>query len=441
MKTPLRLFWLRRDLRLQSNPGLIEALQGSAPVQCIFIFDTEILDKLPHQDDARVQMIHQQLKKLNTELNERGSELWVFHGQVLAVMRYLLQNHSIDSVYHAQDYEPQTLLRDQQVQILFESQGIPVQRCKDHLIHSPKEVIKADGSPYTVFTPYFKAWKQKLQLGPSRATLLPHFHPRAQHNPYPIPPLASLGFIEKALDFPLYLDKSLISQYAERRDFPAQTGTSHAGIHLRFGTVDPLELARLAQEHSEVWLSELAWRDFFAQILFHFPHSENQAFKSIKDPKWNEIPWQGQSEDFEKWKEGQTGYPWVDAGMREFKATAWMHNRVRMAVASFLCKHLLIDWKWGERYFAESLLDYDLSSNVGNWQWAAGTGCDAQPWFRIFNPELQAQKFDPQGEYLRKWLPEWGSSSYPKPMIEHSYARQRALVEFGRVLKDSSGQN
>lgn len=438
MKTSLSLFWFRRDLRLEDNFALSQALQSGFPVQCIFIFDPDILDLLDDPKDRRLGFIHQKLEDLQKELRQRGSELWVFHGNVHQTWEYLCQNYSINSVFAAEDYEPLTRARDQRVAQMLQNKGIPFHLRGDHLILPPTAVLKSDGTPYTVFTPFFKAWKTKLAPAIDKIFVIPDsapFAPRSELKP--IPTLPSLGFEPQALDFGLNLDPRLIRNYAHQRDFPATEGTSYAGIHLRFGTVSPRSLARLALNHSEVWLSELAWRDFFAQILFHFPHSEHQAFKSIKDPKWNQIPWINNPDDFEKWKEGMTGYPWIDAGMRQFKATGWMHNRVRMAIASFLCKHLLIDWKWGERYFAQSLLDYDLSANVGNWQWAAGTGCDAQPWFRIFNPELQAQKFDPNGEYVRRWVPEINTARYPKAMIDHSYARQRALVEFGKVLKDS----
>lgn len=434
MEKQIRLFWLRRDLRLDSNPGLIQALESGIPVQCLFIFDPDLLGRFLNPLDRRVSFIHRTLEQLRIQLQQYGADLWVFHGRPLQVMQYLREHYPLESLWTAQDYEAHSLQRDREIFDYLQNQNIACHWTKDHLIQGPLQVLKADGSPYTVFTPYFKAWKARLHIAPPTKTQWQNLRAKGPEL-HPLPPLISLGFETAELGFELNLDPKLIQNYAQNRDFPSQSGTSLSGIHLRFGTVDPVELARLGLAHSEVWLSELAWRDFFAQILYHFPHSSHSAFKSFKDPKWEQIPWIQDLEAFEIWKEGRTGYPWVDAGMRQFKATGWMHNRVRMAVASFLCKHLLIDWRWGEAYFAQHLLDYDLSANVGNWQWAAGTGCDAQPWFRIFNPELQARKFDAQGEYLSTWIPEYGSSNYPQPMVDHSYARQRALVELGRVLK------
>jgi deoxyribodipyrimidine photo-lyase len=421
-------------LRLTDNAGLYHALKSGYPVLPIFIFDANILDKLPRRD-RRVVFIYQTLARLKAELKEFGSDLLVLIGDPLACWTQLLEDFDVAKVYTNKDYEPYAIERDKKVKELLQKREIPFLGYKDHVIFEHPEILTAEGKPYTVFTPYKNKYLQVLNSFYVRAypTLKykSHFW-RQTGASFSFPTLADLGFEDIPFSFrPPNLSDDILKHYAARRDYPALNATSYLGIHLRFGTISVREVAGKAlQAESSVFLSEVIWRDFFSNILSQFPRVVTQAFK----PAYDKIKWRNNEEEFEKWRQGQTGYPLVDAGMRELAQTGYMHNRVRMVTASFLTKHLLIDWRWGEAHFAELLLDYDLASNNGNWQWAAGCGCDAAPYFRIFNPTEQAKKFDPQGEYIRKWAPEWESLQYPGPMVEHTFARKRAIAVFKEGL-------
>ncbi len=425
------IFWYRRDLRLADNRGLAEALNGDLPVQPLFIFDREILDKLDDQNDLRVNFIHQTLALMQKQLGEKGSSLRVEYGRPLEVWAKILKEQKVKRVYANHDYEPYAMQRDQEVHELLEENGVEFHTFKDQVIFEQNEITKDDGGPYTVYTPYKKKWLKAFDPKMTNAfsLKLKNLQP-SQHS---LLALEEMGFQKKDWVFPeRKLKTAIIKTYEKTRDLPADPqGTSLLGIHLRFGTVSVRRCVQMALQLNETWLSELIWREFFMQVLFHFPHVVSQSFR----PAYDKIPWINDPKNFQLWCEGQTGYPLVDAGMRELNQTGHMHNRVRMVVASFLTKHLLIDWRWGESYFASKLLDFDLASNNGNWQWAAGTGCDAAPYFRVFNPTSQQKKFDPQFIYIKKWVPEYESLDYPEPMIDHALARQRALDTYKKALK------
>jgi deoxyribodipyrimidine photo-lyase len=399
---------------------------------CLFIFDTYILEKLQNRRDERVTFIHNTVTDLHEKLKKLGSGLIIRHGEPAQVWRELIQEFDISAVYTNHDYEPYAVIRDQHVSLLLKSHNIDWKTFKDHVIFEKTEVKTGQGGIYTVFTPYSRAWKTLcnpfyLSSYPTEK-YFPNLH-KIDFNSGPH--LNDLGFVHSEGFFPTKeIETSVLENYHDERNFPAKKGTTHIGIHLRFGTVSIRELARLAQGTSEPWLNELIWRDFYQQILWNFPHvGQGKAFR----PAYDQIKWRNNEAEFLLWTEGRTGYPLVDAGMRELNATGFMHNRVRMVTASFLTKHLLIDWRWGEAFFAEKLLDFDFASNNGGWQWAAGSGTDAAPYFRIFNPVAQAQKFDPKGEYIRKWVPEFNGINYPSPIVDHSFARERCL----RVYKEA----
>ena len=430
----VNVFWFRRDLRLHDNAGLYHALTSNNPVLPIFIFDTNILNKLEDKADARVQFIHATLEGMNKELNEMGSSIKIYHNSPLNAFKELLKEYTIEKVFTNHDYEPYATERDQQIAELLLEQGITLHTYKDQVIFDKSEVMKDDGDPYTVYTPYSRKWKSLvtpfyLKSYPTEKL----FHNFYKQSPIAFPALDALGFKPSSIFIPpATVKKKILEEYGEHRDFPGQEGTSRLGIHLRFGTISIRELARKATTASDVFLNELIWREFYQMILWHFPHvGKGKAFK----PAYDFIQWRYSEEDFEKWCQGMTGYPMVDAGMRQLNKTGFMHNRVRMVTASFLSKHLLIDWRWGEAYFAEKLLDFDLAANNGNWQWAAGCGCDAAPYFRIFNPTLQAKKFDLDRKYIREWVAEIDELTYPLPMVDHEMARQRCLQEYDRALK------
>ncbi|WP_413291308.1 cryptochrome/photolyase family protein [Bdellovibrio sp. HCB337] len=431
----MNFFWFRRDLRIDDNAGLYHALREGGSVLPVFIFDTDILDKLEDKDDRRVQFIYETLTELKSELRRLGTDLLVFHGRPLEVWKKLLATHSPQGVYTNHDYEPYAIKRDAAVEKLCKSLGVGFHSYKDQVIFEKDEIVTEARKPYTVYTPYKKKWQAGLsdfylQSYPNSRYFKNFAKVKKQET---MPSLQKIGFKHTDFDFPpLKLEAKLLKNYDKTRDFPAlEKGTSHLGIHLRFGTVSIRELAREAVKFSPVWLSELAWREFFMQILYHFPKVEKQSFR----PEYENVSWRNSKADFERWCEGMTGYPLVDAGMRELNETGYMHNRVRMVTASFLTKHLLLHWYDGERYFARKLLDFELASNNGNWQWSAGTGCDAAPYFRIFNPQTQLERFDKKGDYIRKWIPELGTSRYPKPIVDHVFARQRALKAFQSALK------
>ncbi len=422
------IFWFRRDLRIEDNHGLFQALSASEPVLPLFIFDTNILDRLPSQKDGRVEFIHQAITLLN---EATGGHLCVKHGNPLAVFKDLMTKWDIVRIYTNHDYERYGLDRDASISELAQEKGIEFRSFKDQVVFEKDEVLSGAGTPYTVFTPYSRKWKALLA-----ETSLPNFPSSESTNyvsdTFTLPSLADIGFQPSGLLFPqASVADELIRAYAQDRDFPAKPGTSRLSVHLRFGTLSIRSLVRQAIGKSEVWLNELIWRDFYFNILHHFPHiSEKHSFRK----EYDRMNWRNNEEEFKAWCEGKTGYPIVDAGMRELNATGFMHNRVRMIVASFLVKHLLIDWRWGEAYFAEKLLDFDFAANNGGWQWASGSGCDAAPYFRVFNPTLQTQKFDQSLAYIKKWVPELQELSYPAPIVNHELARARVLAAYKEAL-------
>ncbi len=423
------LFWFRRDLRLQDNAGLYQALKENNEVIPIFIFDSVILDKLDDPADRRVEFIHQSIALLKDELEQTGSTLLVFHGNPVKIFKELRPK----AVYTNHDYEPYATKRDGEIKAILERKGISFKTFKDQVIFEKDEIIKEDGTPYTIFTPYSKKWKAALNKFNLKSCPVEKYADNFKKTaPISIPSLADLGFKETKPQFPdSAIKQSIIEKYDTFRNFPGIAGTSRLSVHLRFGTVSIRKLARVALKKNEVWLNELIWRDFYHMILWHFPHVERKAFK----PAYDRIEWRNDPAEFEAWCQGRTGYPIVDAGMRELNVTGFMHNRVRMIVASFLTKHLLIDWRWGEAYFAQKLLDFDLAANNGGWQWAAGSGCDAAPYFRVFNPYIQTEKFDPERTYIKKWVPEYESKNYPRPVVDHAMARRRVLTVYKVALE------
>lgn len=437
MTTEISVCWLRRDLRLEDQAALYHALKSDYPVLCLFIFDQHILSQLANKADARVDFIHQTLTKLQAKLEQKGSSLLVKHGKVEQVWPEIIKTYRVRAVYTNTDYEPYATERDDKLAEYLRSENIGFFSYKDQVLFEKSEVVKADGKPYTVFTPYYKQWLQKvdqfyLKPYPTRkyfGNLL-----KIQHLPFPS--LAELGFEASGKAFPSTHFENKLPQYDKSRDFPALDATTHIGLHLRFGTLSIRAVAQEAiAQKADKWLSELAWREFYMMILWHFPHTAGHSFK----PAYDHIKWRNNEADFKAWCSGKTGYPLVDAGMRQLNETGFMHNRVRMVVASFLCKHLLIDWRWGEAYFAEKLLDYDQASNVGGWQWACGSGNDAAPYFRVFNPELQLQKFDPKMAYVYRWAPEYQSALAPVPIVAHEFARDRALKAYKLALNEKAG--
>lgn len=430
----VNIMWFRRDLRLTDNAALYHALRAGLPVVPVFIFDRHILDKLEDNADRRVEFIHAALHDMQQQLQAMGSTLHVYYGFADAVWSQILNDYPVANVFTNHDYEPYALERDAAVQQMLAAKNIGFHTYKDQVIFEKGEVLKDDGKPYTVFTPYSKKWKAKvnafyLKAYPTEKYFAAFLKQQAKE----MPGLASMGFQQVDKPFPARLLKAeLIKKYKDQRDIPAIEGTSRLGVHLRFGTLSIRKLAAYAQPLSEGFLNELIWRDFYHMILWHFPQvGKGQAFK----PQYELIQWRNNEAEFKAWCEGNTGYPIVDAGMRELNETGFMHNRVRMIVASFLTKHLLIDWRWGEAYFAQKLLDFDLAANNGGWQWAASSGCDAAPYFRVFNPTLQTQKFDPQLKYVRKWVPEFESlTKYVPPIVNHEMARKRVLEVYKQAL-------
>lgn len=431
------VFWFRRDLRLDDNVGFLAALKSNNNVLPFFIFDSQILSNLS-KDDARVTFIHNTLQKMRKELQEEwNSSLAIYYGKPTEVFKELLEKHTIEAVFTNRDYEPYAKERDEQIRILLEKENIAFETFKDQVIFEKSEVVKSDGDPYVVYTPYKNKWKEAFD---SEEHLEIHYtnsylNNLIENTRLPNLSLSDIGFEKSKISVSDYtVTPTLINNYEDTRNFPAiENGTSRLGPHLRFGTVSVRKMMKKAiNEENEVFWSELIWREFFMQILWHFPHTKNKAFK----PKYDRIEWRNNEDEFEKWKNGKTGYALVDAGMRELNATGYMHNRVRMLTASFLCKHLLIDWRWGEAYFAEKLLDYEMSSNIGNWQWAAGSGVDAAPYFRIFNPMTQVDKFDKQKEYINQWVPELQELNYPDKMVDHKKARERCLDTYKEALNN-----
>lgn len=433
MNNPVVIFWFRRDLRLHDNAGLYHALKSGMPVVPVFIFDTVILDALTNRNDARLSFIHAALEKMQGELVKKGASLDARHGTPEAVFRELLDTYPVAAVYTNEDYEPYAKQRDEKIAQLLADRAIPFYSYKDQVIFAKDEVLKDDGKPYTVFTPYSRRWKSQLNdFYLQSYHVKKYFRNFLEQKPTRLPALESIGFKPSDQSFPpASWDENLIRDYNKTRDIPGINGTSRLGVHLRFGTISIRELAREAKALNETFLNELIWRDFYQVILWHFPQVVNHSFK----PEYDAIRWRNNEQEFDAWCRGTTGYPIVDAGMRQLNETGYMHNRVRMIVASFLTKHLLIDWRWGEAYFANRLLDYDLAANNGGWQWAAGTGCDAAPYFRVFNPYLQTRKFDPELKYIREWVPELDELTYPQPIVDHELARKRCLETYQQALK------
>ena len=428
----MNVFWFRRDLRIDDNKGFFEALNADEKVLPIFIFDKNILQHLS-KDDARVNFIHDLLSKMNEILLQKGKSLAVFYGEPAQVFEQLANENKISNVYTNHDYEPYARNRDLAVFQIFKKHNIGFKTFKDQVIFEKSEVTKDDGLPYVVYTPYSRKWKEKFSTIKLENYNSEDFLDHISNHNYPFLNLEDIGFKESTIKVtPFDISNTLIHNYEATRNFPNQNKTSYLGAYLRFGAVSIRKMvAKAADDANETFLKELIWREFFMQILWHFPHTKNDSFKS----KYDRIEWNNNEDDFKKWCEGKTGYPFVDAGMRELNTTGHMHNRVRMIVASFLCKHLLIDWRWGEAYFASKLLDYEQASNVGNWQWAAGSGVDAAPYFRIFNPTEQIKKFDKDLKYIKKWIPELETTFYPTPIVEHKFARERCL----KVYKEAVG--
>ncbi len=421
------VFWFRRDLRLEDNVGLYNALKSKSKVLPVFIFDEEILENLP-KDDARVSFIYQTLSVLDETLKTEGSSLLVKKGNPIEVWKELLLTFNITSVYTNKDYEPYAIKRDNEVKEFLKSNSIDFYSYKDQVVFEEDEVVKNDGLPYTIYTPYKNKWLQNFNAEVDLkefAITFSDFHKLTTV----LPSLESIGFNESPIKVKPY-NLSSLQNYDEVRDFPFIDKTSYLSPYFRFGLVSARKMVQFALKTNAIFLNELIWREFFMQILFHFPKVVTNNFKQ----KYDVVPWRNNEAEFKKWCKGETGYPMVDAGMRQLNKTGYMHNRVRMITAGFLCKHLLIDWRWGEAYFAEKLLDYELSANNGNWQWAAGTGCDAAPYFRVFNPEAQLKKFDKDLQYIRKWVEDFDELTYPQPMVEHKLARERAIATYKKAL-------
>jgi len=433
MKKKVNIFWFRRDLRLDDNAGFYNALKSEHPVLPIFIFDSEILEKLP-EDDARVTFIHKTLQEMRSTLqDEHDSSIAMFHGKPIDIYKDLVKDYDIDSVFTNHDYEPYAKTRDQEINTFLSENDINFKTFKDQVIFEKSDVTKSDGNPYLVYTPYMKRWKETFKSYDLEILYTnSYLENLIEHSKLPNLSLSDIGFKKSNQEIaPYTITPTLIKEYEDTRNFPSKDSTSRLGPHLRFGTVSIRKMVKKAiAEKNEIFWQELIWREFFTQILWHFPHTKDSSFKS----KYDRIEWRNDEDEFKIWCEGKTGYPLVDAGMRQLNETGFMHNRVRMLVGSFLCKHLLIDWKWGEAYFAEKLHDYDMASNIGNWQWVAGSGVDAAPYFRIFNPTTQIQKFDKDLNYIKKWVTDFQELTYPQPMVDHKFARERCLETYKSAL-------
>lgn len=428
----IAIHWFRRDLRLNDNIALNAALNSGTEVLPIFIFDTEIINELP-KDDSRVNFIYERLVAIRKELKSFHSDLRVFCGNPENVWKEIVNEFNPKQVFFNHDYEPYAIVRDEKIKSFLSAQQIKVQSFKDHVFFEKNEIVKPDGKPYTIYTPYKNKWLERFRTlqkhQPHNAVEFKNHFAKFSCD---FPSMNEIGFVKSSVKISDY-DLKGVKNYHELRDFPGKDATTHIGHHLRFGTVSIRSAVEFAVSKNQVFLSELIWRDFFSQILFHFPHVVQSSFKK----QYDQIEWENDEQLFQKWCKGETGYPLVDAGMRELNQTGFMHNRVRMVTASFLVKHLLIDWRWGEAYFAEKLLDFDLASNNGNWQWAAGCGCDAAPYFRVFNPSEQQKKFDADLTYIKKWIPEYDDKNYVAPIVEHVFARNRAIDRYKKAVQNS----
>ncbi len=429
----VNVFWFRRDLRLEDNVGFYKALHGKFPVLPVFIFDTEILRELP-KDDARITFIHDTLQAMLKELQDHcNSSIAIYYGKPEAIFEKITDDFEVQNVITNHDYEPYALQRDAAIKKQLTEKEIGFFTFKDQVIFEKEEVVKEDGSPYLVYSPFMRKWKERFKDEISTVyESKSHLKNCIENKRLPNLSLSEIGFETSKIKVPDFnVSKTLIEEYKAKRNFPSLEGTSYLSTHLRFGTVGIRQIIQKAiVDKNETFWNELIWREFFMQILYHFPNTKTDAFKK----QYDRIEWRNNEVEFEKWKTGSTGFPLVDAGMRQLNETGWMHNRVRMVVGSFLCKHLLIDWRWGEAYFAEKLLDYEMASNVGNWQWVAGCGVDAAPYFRIFNPTTQMEKFDKQNIYIKKWVPEFGTAQYPKEMVDHKEARERTLTTYKEAI-------
>ena len=448
--------WFRCDLRLGDNTALHAASVAAETVVPIFIFDPKIL-RSRDVSPGQVAFMIECLRSVENDIAAAGGKLIFRHGQVVEEMTAVLRESEASALFYNRDYEPYACERDTAVEKLAHSLGVQVHSYKDNVVHEPHEILKADGNPYRVFTPYSRAWRSLA--APRLLPSVKFARARNLKNPrsLPLPSAKELGF---ACDLPIpsagesaarqrlrkFAARNLL-HYAENRDFPARDATSYLSPDLRLGTVSPRTVLaaanKAAQSHPnarksiDTFVGELVWRDFYKQILRHFPHVAEGAFR----PQYNVIPWKNDRKLFAAWCQGRTGYPLVDAGMRQLNTTGWMHNRLRMIVANFLTRDLLVSWQWGERYFMQKLLDADLAANNGGWQWCAGTGTDAQPWFRIFNPIAQARKFDPEGRYIQRYVPEIDTREYPLPIVDHAAQRARALELFRMLPKGKSPAN
>jgi deoxyribodipyrimidine photo-lyase len=434
MADKISIFWHRRDLRCQDNVGLQKALESDYPVLPVFIFDKHILDPLP-EDDARVSFIYEELQKIRHHLQDhQNTSLAIYYGYPKDIFKKLLADFDVDAIYTNEDYEPYAIQRDQDIKELASSFSVDFKAYKDQVVFHPTEVQKKSGGYYLVFTPYMRQWKEVFKnYDFNIATSENHLDNLYKTKRLPNVELNDMGFKKSPIKVPDYdLSKSLLNNYNDTRDIPSMEGTSRLSPHLRFGTVGYRQVVQKALEaEDKTYLNELIWREFYKAILYHFPKTPEKSFK----PEYDQIEWRNDETEFEHWKNGTTGYPIVDAGMRQLYNTGWMHNRLRMITGSFLCKHLLIDWRWGERYFAEKLLDFEQSSNVGGWQWVAGSGVDAAPYFRVFNPWTQTDRFDKDKKFIKYWLPEFDTDDYPQPMVDHKMARERCLSTYKAAVK------
>ncbi|MBC8754006.1 deoxyribodipyrimidine photo-lyase [Kordia sp. YSTF-M3] len=427
MKDNCVIFWHRRDLRIDDNIGLYHALTSGKKVIPLFIFDEDILEKLP-EDDARVNFIHEELEKIHQTLQKHESSLLVKHGKPVEILKKIIKEYHISEVYTNHDYEPYAISRDKEIKEALTAENIHFKTFKDQVIFERDDIVKADGNPYKIYTPFSKKWLATLQTSDYESVDCASHYKNYAKIKFDFPTLKDIGFTEASIKvLPYNMSSTIIDNYEDTRNYPAIEGTSRLSTHLRFGTISVRKCVKNGlQSENNIFLKELIWREFFMQILWHFPESVTHNFKS----KYDGIKWRNNEDEYKAWCEGKTGYPLVDAGMRELNESGYMHNRVRMITASFLCKHLLIDWKWGEAYFAKKLLDFDLAQNVGNWQWVAGTGCDSSPYFRIFNPTSQIQKFDKAHGYIKKWASDYQEFTYPQPIVEHKHARERCLTTY-----------